>query len=278
VGDKVGVLGHARFSLNTFILISAGLLSAAVTFAANWLALVPWRRAKDQHWTERARLYFPVRVAAASNLWVLPAVLAMAGRLLLPDDGPHWAVMVFVTAIGAIAGTIPMDREVFPRIQTKELFRQVSVGWIIRFLMWFVFLGAIALMPDEFNPRSLIVAGVVLGLLILWSGDGWLYVGRRVGLYLPPPERLQRIALDTAAKMNVSFREIWLMRASSAQAFAMPASRKLIFTERLLELLPDNEVAAVCAHELAHLTEARSDYYKRYVYWLIFFLGYSSRR
>jgi Zn-dependent protease with chaperone function len=89
-------------------------------------------------------------------------------------------------------------------------------------------------------------------------------------LFLAPPERLQGIVRDTAAKMNVSFRELCLMRSSAAQAFAMPGSRRLVFTKRLLDLLSDDEIAAICAHELAHLTEARSDYYKRYVSWLIF--------
>src|SRR2546425_9777737 len=108
------------------MLISAGLLSAAVIFATNWVALVPWRRSKGRHWTERARLYYPVRIAATSNLWVLPAVLSMIGGLVWPEESPHWAFLVLVTAIGAIAGTIPMDREAFPRISLGDLLRQVT--------------------------------------------------------------------------------------------------------------------------------------------------------
>ena len=163
-----------------------------------------------------------------------------------------------------------MDHEVFARIALKDLLRQVAVGWAIRFLLWFVFLVAIALMPNEFNASSVIIAVVVLGLLILWTRDGWIYVGRKLGLFLPSPERLQLIVQGTSARMNVSVGEVCLMRSSLAQAFAMPASRRLLFTERLLELLSDQEIAAVCTHELAHLTEARSDYYKRYVSWFIF--------
>src|SRR5438094_10592211 len=37
-----------------------------------------------------------------------------------------------------------------------------------------------------------------------------------------------------------------------------------------MELLSDEEIDAIAAHELAHLTEARLDYYKRYVIWLTF--------
>ena len=252
------------------MLISAGLLSAAITFATNWVALVPWRRSRGRHWTERARLYYPVRIAATSNLWVLPAVLSMIGGLVWPEESPHWAFLVLVTAIGAIAGTIPMDREAFPRISLGDLLRQVAVSWVIRFLMWFVFLAAVALMPSEFNTQTLTIAAAVLALLILWNRDGWIYLGQKIGLFLPPPERLKTIVRDTALRTKVSFRELCLMRVSVAQAFAMPASRRLLFTERLLELLSDDEIAAICAHELAHLTETRSDYYKRYVSWLIF--------
>jgi len=64
-------------AVKVLVLVSSGLVAALVTFAANWLALIPWRRARNEHWTERARLYYPARVAAANNLWILPAVLTM---------------------------------------------------------------------------------------------------------------------------------------------------------------------------------------------------------
>src|SRR5437773_1629739 len=129
------------------MLIIAGLLSAALAFITNWLALIPWRRAKEQHWSERARLYFPVRVAAASNLWVMPAVLTMFSALVWPEESPHWMLLAIVTGLGTALGTMRMDREVFPRIPGRDLLRQVAVTWLIRFFQWFVFLAAIALTP-----------------------------------------------------------------------------------------------------------------------------------
>lgn len=252
------------------MLIVAGLVAALLTFIMNWLALIPWRRARDRHWTERARIYYPVRVTAASNLWVLPAVLTMTSVLLWPDGTPHWMLMLLATAAGAVLGTLPMDHEVFPRIPLNELLRLTGVGWLIRFAMWFVFLSAIALMPNDFNVQALIIAGMVLALCIFWSREGWIWVGRKFGSILPPPERLQNIVRDTAAGMNVPVREFWVMRRPGAQALAMPASRTLLFSGRLLEVLPDDEIAAVCAHELAHLTEAKTEYYKRYIQWLAF--------
>jgi len=251
------------------VLILAAALSGAIVFVTNWLALIPWRRRKDRHWTERARVYYPVRVAAGSNLWVLPAVLTMTALLLWPEGSPHWALMFLVTVIGAVAGTLPMDLEVFPRIRFNELLRQAAMSWVIRFLMWFVFLGAIVLMPEKFNAWTLVIAAAVVVLCVVWNHDGWLWVGRKLGLFLPPPDRLQTIVGKTAAAMNVSVREICLMRSFLALAYAMPATRRLLFSERLLQLLSDDELEAISAHELAHLSEGWRQY-QRYVIWLMF--------
>jgi Zn-dependent protease with chaperone function len=250
--------------------MGAGLLAAAITFTINWLALIPWRRAKDLHWTERARLCYPVRAAAASNLWVLPAVLTMTSILLWPNGAPHWMLMLLATAAGAVLGTFPMDHEIFSRVPRIDLLRQTAAHWLIRFTTWIIFLGAIALMPDGFNSWSFIIVAVVVALLIFWSHRGWILTGRRLGFFVPPPERLQKIVRDTAARMNIPVREFWVMRSSGSQAFALPAAQALLFTDRMLELLPDDEIATVCAHELAHLTEAKTEYYKRYIQWFAF--------
>jgi Zn-dependent protease with chaperone function len=256
--------------VNFLMLVGIGLFSALLTFGMNWLALIPWRRAKGKHWTERARVYHPARVSAVSNLRVLPGVAALSILLLFPEGGPHWALVAIVASIGAMLGTMPMDREVWPRIKLSDLWRSVVKNWIIRFLTWFVFLGAAVLMPENFNFETILIPIVFLALLIWWSQKGWIKVGQWMGARSSPPERLVNIARNTAAKMNTSFNELWVVRSHSAQAFAFPAKRALLFTDRLLDVLTDDEISAVCAHELAHLTEARSQYYIRYILWLVF--------
>ena len=52
--------------------------------------------------------------------------------------------------------------------------------------------------------------------------------------------------------------------------FALLSSRQLLFTERLLDLLPDDELASICAHELAHLTESKKARYARSIRILTF--------
>jgi hypothetical protein len=101
-------------------------------------------------------------------------------------------------------------------------------------------------------------------------------LGRKLDWFRPAPERLQKVVAATSDKMNVPFREVLLMRSPIAQAYALPNSRQLLFTQRLLELLSDAEIAAVCAHELAHLTESKMARYShsiqvlRFVPWIFF--------
>jgi len=42
-------------------------------------------------------------------------------------------------------------------------------------------------------------------------------LGKKLRLFLPAPERLQRIATETSAGMNIPFSEVLLMRISLAQ-------------------------------------------------------------
>jgi Zn-dependent protease with chaperone function len=256
--------------LNISIVISAGIIAAFLTFTTNGLALCPWRRNRGKHWSEQARLVFPVIAAARSNIWFIPAVLTLAVLLLWPDSSPLWLFTGFVAVLGAYLGTMPMDCEVFPRISFRELVRQAFIGILLRFLIWVVFFGAVVWMPDRFNLLALGIGGLVIALSVLWSRGGLIWFGKKFGLFQPAPERLQKIAVYTSAKMNVPFREVLLVRSPLAQAFALPGSRQLLFTERLLVLCSDDETAAICAHELAHLTESRTARYARSIRMLAF--------
>jgi Zn-dependent protease with chaperone function len=73
-----------------------------------------------------------------------------------------------------------------------------------------------------------------------------------------------------SVSMNIPFREVLVLRVSLAQAMVILDTRTLLFTERLLEIFPDDELAAICAHELAHLTESKVARYSRSVQLLTF--------
>jgi Zn-dependent protease with chaperone function len=56
---------------------------------------------------------------------------------------------------------------------------------------------------------------------------------------------------------NVQVRAAWQLGGSMATAFAFPVTRELVFSEKTLEICSDEEIAAICAHEVAHLKESK---------------------
>jgi Zn-dependent protease with chaperone function len=90
----------------------------------------------------------------------------------------------------------------------------------------------------------------------VWGGILWCW--RKLRLLGQPPERLTRIVSDVGARMHLRPSRVWLLRSSASNAFAFPPTGELLFSERLLERHPDEEIAAICAHELGHLSETKT--------------------
>ena len=241
-------------------LILLGLMPATTlgTAALNWLALIPWRRNRHEPWPEQARRLWPVVVAAQSTIWILPLLTIFALALLRPGTS-IWAL--FGTGIaalaGALAGTLPLNREVFPRLGWAELVRQCGIGFCLRLLLWVVLGGAAVAMPERFGWSASALGAAVVALQFFWARSGWLRLGRPLGLFVPAPERLQRIVAGVESRMGIACRGVWVIRLGLCQALALPLSRELAFSDRLLEVMSDEEIAAICAHELGHLTESR---------------------
>jgi len=256
--------------MNAYLIITAFALAFTLAWGTNWLALGPWRRSRHQHWSEQARLSFPVVVAARTNLLSLPALMVLSVLLWQPDTERLWLWCGLAAFLGAYAGTASLDRELRPWLSWREWLRLAAIGFSLRSVQWVAFIGAATLMPNEFNAEAWTIIYLTL---ILWG----VYVkllsrlAKALGWLIPPPERLQNIVTATAAKMNVRCREVLVMRLPMAQAYAVPGKGRLIFTTRLLDLLSDEEIAAVAAHELGHLTESRGMRFmrstQRFMFW-----------
>lgn len=240
------------------ILLADLVLCAGLTASFNWFALVPYRRSLTLHWTERAKLLYPARVAALTTLWLLPVDIALAQEMFWPDESPPWVLAVLAGALGAVLGRYPFDRETFPWLQPRAWLHQTFANTTLRFGHWGLFLGAMALMPETLDWRTgaLALAFLVLYGFYVWGGLLWCW--RKLGLLSPAPERLVRIVSDVSARMNVPPPESWLLHSAASAAFALPFSRSLLFSERLLERHPDDEIAAICAHEMGHLSESKA--------------------
>ena len=145
---------------NGFALIGVAALAGAIAFLTNWLALIPWRR---------ARLLHPVVGAAGANAWSIPAILAIGISLGWPEDSPPWVLVTFFAALGIMVANTVLGHEIRPRIKLRDLLRETLRTWLLSFASWFLFLGAVALMPNEFNRRAFIVFEIFLLSALLWD-------------------------------------------------------------------------------------------------------------
>jgi Zn-dependent protease with chaperone function len=159
--------------------------------------------------------------------------------------------------LGAVAGTYPFDREVLPWLESRAWLRHVVANWLVRFPLWFVLIGIAVAMPQDLDWRGWSLAAVFAVTFFAWCWGGLIWVSQKLGALRPAPERLRRIVAETSSRMGVSVRCVWLLRSAYSLAFALPYTGELLFTERLLERHPDEEISAICAHELGHLKESK---------------------
>jgi Zn-dependent protease with chaperone function len=223
---------------------------------ANWLGLIRWRWAAAAHWTERARLLFPVRVTAGVNIFLIPGMLSQLHLALFPELARWWVSDAIASFLGAVLGCYYLDREMFPQLNVTEWALQVIVGWGIRF---FVFLPAVVaglLMPIDVDLTTLFITAAYLAVHFANQGGMLIRCLRLVKILKPPAVRLKAIVNDVAARADVSVRATWQVGGIMANAFAFPATRELAFSDRLLEICNDEEISAICAHEIAHIGES----------------------
>lgn len=233
-------------------------ISAGLTLGANWVALRPWRRTVDVHWTERARLLYPVLVASAGyQLWMPVVVFLYAfGVFGLSAWLAGWCALGAFA--GALAGTYPMTRERFPFMTGRDWLRLNVTGWSLRLGWLGVLVAAALIMPDEPGWPMAGVAVAYLTFHLFWQAGLATRVLRMVGGLKEGSERLCRIVDEVAGRMRVPVRACYLFGGPNAAAFAMPITREVLFSERLMEICPDDEVASIAAHELGHLAESKA--------------------
>jgi Zn-dependent protease with chaperone function len=242
------------------------LLSGAIHFAvayalarvANWSGLGPWKRAASAHWTERARLLWPARTTAATNVLIIPAILYLAHLSFFPNLKYGWISDAMCSFVGVLLGTYPFDREIFPDLTFQTWRNQVIASWGVRFGYYVVFIAAMALMPPTFSVATFLIAGAYLVIHFALQYGLFLRYLRWVNYMRPAGTRLQQIVDSISAQMNIRVRAVWQLGGSLATAFAFPTRREMAFSNHLLEICSDEEVAVICAHELAHLSESKA--------------------
>jgi Zn-dependent protease with chaperone function len=239
------------------VMIMFGSFGAAFLFAwgLNWLALIPWRRSADKHWTERARLLYPARKSARLNPFFIATNFALVTFVLAPEFNFLFAAgPAFLSAL--LAG-YPMSRELHPEIQFHSWLQLVASSVLLLFGFWAVLFFGVIAMPENFGPLTWAIAGVVLLVLIAFLFGLGVRLMRWLRLLKPAPEHLMALVEEISQKMQVPVRATWVLSTHLSNAVALPLTRQLIFTEKLLSTHPDAEIKAICAHELGHLNEPR---------------------
>lgn len=207
------------------------------------------------NWAEKARLIHP--------LWVfLGLAPAIVGLLVLIFTDIFEAQMSFVGSqslswlclvacvLGAGWVSVKIESSLKERlISMSDLVRHLMVVLLLFFPHFFILFWISISAPDRFLPGVWLLA---IGFYVL---NGGLLVARWIGLARPPSEELKRIVETTAQRMGVWPRATYIIRWKAANAIAFPNTKRIAFTDTLLNHLNEHELIPICAHELAHLTE-----------------------
>jgi Zn-dependent protease with chaperone function len=241
-------------------------LTFLLSFLSAWIgaavALGPFRQAEGQTWVERARLGYPARCVAARTGVLLPLLVFV---LVLFQVGPVCpvppGVLALLSWLAAYAGAAlvryRVERRTGPTLPAVGWLRGEVTTWLVLNPWFVVFLlvTAGAYGRDGRTASAIGCVGIV-GMGFFLAGGGVL-VARVLGLARPASARLREVVEKMAATVGVRPRSFDEIDLPYANAFALPLAGRLIFTRGLLQILDDEELAAVCAHELGHLGEPR---------------------
>jgi Zn-dependent protease with chaperone function len=151
-----------------------------------------------------------------------------------------------------------LDREIRPQFTFHSWLRLFTVMWTLRLVFVAVFVVAVVLMPEEPGGAMAATGGGVLLFLVAWNWGLFMRLLRGIGMLQAPNDRLRGMVAGTARRMGVREPVTWLLDAPIAYAAALPTTGELMFSTRMLEISSDEEISAICAHELAHLSESKS--------------------
>lgn len=258
--SEVGLPGWLAFA--PFVTQPLGV--AALTWVGarglEWLLLRSVRSApSDAHWTERARRGWPAQQAAAK--WVILSVslgvsfaLVAGGETGLRMRAGLCGLAAVVVASGFLARVRSVVRGV-PRPTWRCQLRNLGISWLVFFPTAIVLLLGLLVVPRELGwAAAAVMLATVAGVVSLTSGVG-VRLARLVGLASPPDARVARVVAESAARVGVTPRTVAVVPHATANAVAFPSGGCLVITEPATKVLDDEELAAVCAHELGHLGE-----------------------
>jgi Zn-dependent protease with chaperone function len=239
------------------VLIASSFFAALViSILLNELALIPWRRSVGAHWTERARLLFPARRAARINIFFLVMMVIGVTGAVAPRLNPLETALA--TFFGALLAGYFFNRQIYPDMTFSQWLQFIVSLWILVFGVVFVILAAVIVMPGDFGWITWLVTAAALAVFLALQYGLNVRLLRSLGILKPAPERLVMLIRDVCEKMNTPAPTAWVVNLHFSNALVLPGPRELVFTAKLLAAHSDDEIKAICAHELGHLTEPKN--------------------
>ena len=113
-------------------------------------------------------------------------------------------------------------------------------------------------LPTQFDLQGFVIIGVFVAVAVVLAFGGNLRISRYLGLLLPASERLLGAMEEATRRQGHRPVAVYSIPTTAANAYAFPFSRVVGVTTAALDELNDEELIAVCVHELSHLTEPRS--------------------
>lgn len=215
----------------------------------------------DAHWTERARQLWPSRLAGAMAGW-LPASLfavnawVLAGPLSwLPPPGLSIVTLVATGSV-AILQSWPQQRRVRGGFLTLHYY---LAGKLTVVLLLYAPLPGLLVMALTLPANGLalwISLGLHLSVVAFLCLGGNLTIARMLGLIEPAEARLAELTREAGVDHGVVPRT-FVAKTPMANAVAFPLRQAIVFTDRAVCVLDEDELVSVAHHELSHLAEPR---------------------
>ena len=217
------------------------------------LALIPWRRLPADPWMERARRLHPIRHAHAAWLFILPCATLVARLRFWPEAS--LSAMLIGAVLGATLSGWPLDRAAFPSLGLNTWLRSAVMLSILRLGWIFLVLIFASCMPSSWSFAQV---GWALGFLAV---SGALSAGlihhvlHALGMFRSAGPRLSALVAECSAQTGVAVKRVWEFSSPAGYAAALVTQRTLVFSSTTATEHDDEELRAICRHELAHLNE-----------------------
>ncbi len=248
----VGWLGPAAF---------AGAIVVWVTFVPVMVLSQVGRALRaERPWTERAVLAAEGRLAIVMGavLWI-PLAVGLPGLFVGSFSRVPGPALVGVAAavgmgVSLYAGWRFIRRDLGQPVPPFGPYLALLVRrwWPGAALVGLGFLAPSRVTSWWMIPWTVAALAGLFGLRYL--AEAWT----AVGVARPAAGRLEEAVARAAARFDSAPPRAFVLRTHAANALALPVRNLIIFTERLVGLLDDEELEAIALHEIAHLNERRA--------------------